>query len=129
MPLLILSNPYTLSLCTSFNTRHCATSHRSQYMTKFMLASKILLDGVRKKPLIFSFLKANNKPELEASVFLDWMRLEPQSMVWLPVLHRVSAAETAKHQAKCNICKECPIIGFRYLFLKNKHVAVCHQIC
>lgn len=42
------------------------------------------------------------------------MRLEPQSMVWLPVLHRVAAAETAKHQAKCNICKECPIIGFRY---------------
>lgn len=59
-------------------------------------------------------MKANNKPELEASVFLDWMRLEPQSMVWLPVLHRVAAAETAKHQAKCNICKECPIIGFRY---------------
>lgn len=57
--------------------------------------------------------QANNKPELEAAMFLDWMRLEPQSMVWLPVLHRVAAAETAKHQAKCNICKECPIIGFR----------------
>ena len=41
------------------------------------------------------------------------MRLEPQSRVWLPVLHRVAAAETAKHQAKCNICKECPIVGFR----------------
>uniref|UniRef100_A0A3P9PIU8 Dystrophin n=1 Tax=Poecilia reticulata TaxID=8081 RepID=A0A3P9PIU8_POERE len=60
------------------------------------------------------FQFANNKPELEASMFLDWMRLEPQSMVWLPVLHRVAAAETAKHQAKCNICKECPIIGFRW---------------
>ena len=59
-------------------------------------------------------LQANNKPEIEAALFLDWMRLEPQSMVWLPVLHRVAAAETAKHQAKCNICKECPIIGFRY---------------
>lgn len=61
-------------------------------------------------------LQANNKPEIEAALFLDWMRLEPQSMVWLPVLHRVAAAETAKHQAKCNICKECPIIGFRYKF-------------
>lgn len=60
-----------------------------------------------------SSCQANNKPELEAAMFLDWMRLEPQSMVWLPVLHRVAAAETAKHQAKCNICKECPIIGFR----------------
>lgn len=72
--------------------------------------------------------KASNKPELEASVFLDWMRLEPQSMVWLPVLHRVSAAETAKHQAKCNICKECPIIGFRYLFHKIIYVAIYYQV-
>lgn len=54
-----------------------------------------------------------NKVELEPRQFVDWMRLEPQSMVWLPVLHRVAAAETAKHQAKCNICKECPIVGFR----------------
>lgn len=65
--------------------------------------------------LFFLSTQANNKPEIEAALFLDWMRLEPQSMVWLPVLHRVAAAETAKHQAKCNICKECPIIGFRYL--------------
>lgn len=66
-------------------------------------------------------LQANNKPEIEAALFLDWMRLEPQSMVWLPVLHRVAAAETAKHQAKCNICKECPIIGFRYEEPPNCH--------
>lgn len=57
--------------------------------------------------------QVTNKVELEPRQFVDWMRLEPQSMVWLPVLHRVAAAETAKHQAKCNICKECPIVGFR----------------
>ncbi|KAL0169658.1 hypothetical protein M9458_034254, partial [Cirrhinus mrigala] len=50
---------------------------------------------------------------IELQQFVDWMHLEPQSMVWLPVLHRVAAAETAKHQAKCNICKECPMVGFR----------------
>ncbi|KAB0366364.1 hypothetical protein FD754_010520 [Muntiacus muntjak] len=55
------------------------------------------------------FQQNNNKPEISVKEFIDWMRLEPQSMVWLPVLHRVAAAETAKHQAKCNICKECPI--------------------
>ncbi|CAG5958703.1 unnamed protein product [Menidia menidia] len=70
---------------------------------------------------------ANNKPELEAAMFLDWMRLEPQSMVWLPVLHRVAAAETAKHQAKCNICKECPIIGFRYRSLKHFNYDICQS--
>ncbi|XP_071992022.1 dystrophin isoform X8 [Engystomops pustulosus] len=73
------------------------------------------------------FQYANNKPEIEAALFLDWMRLEPQSMVWLPVLHRVAAAETAKHQAKCNICKECPIIGFRYRSLKHFNYDICQS--
>uniref|UniRef100_A0A4W5K6T4 WW domain-containing protein n=1 Tax=Hucho hucho TaxID=62062 RepID=A0A4W5K6T4_9TELE len=58
------------------------------------------------------FQHVTSKVELEPRQFVDWMRLEPQSVVWLPVLHRVAAAETAKHQAKCNICKECPIVGF-----------------
>lgn len=62
---------------------------------------------------ILFFPQNHNKPEITVKQFIDWMRLEPQSMVWLPVLHRVAAAETAKHQAKCNICKECPIVGFR----------------
>ncbi|XP_058042481.1 dystrophin isoform X1 [Ahaetulla prasina] len=73
------------------------------------------------------FQFANNRPEIEAALFLDWMRLEPQSMVWLPVLHRVAAAETAKHQAKCNICKECPIIGFRYRSLKHFNYDICQS--
>ncbi|KAM4713319.1 utrophin isoform 5-T5 [Anableps anableps] len=73
------------------------------------------------------FQHVNNKVELEPRQFVDWMRLEPQSMVWLPVLHRVAAAETAKHQAKCNICKECPIVGFRYRSLKHFNYDVCQS--
>ncbi|XP_047663229.1 utrophin isoform X2 [Tachysurus fulvidraco] len=73
------------------------------------------------------FQHVTNKVELEPSHFVDWMRLEPQSMVWLPVLHRVAAAETAKHQAKCNICKECPIVGFRYRSLKHFNYDVCQS--
>ncbi|XP_054426045.1 utrophin isoform X3 [Pteronotus mesoamericanus] len=73
------------------------------------------------------FQQNNNKPEISVKEFIDWMRLEPQSMVWLPVLHRVAAAETAKHQAKCNICKECPIVGFRYRSLKHFNYDVCQS--
>uniref|UniRef100_A0AAY4EDH9 Utrophin n=1 Tax=Denticeps clupeoides TaxID=299321 RepID=A0AAY4EDH9_9TELE len=73
------------------------------------------------------FIHVTNKVELEPRQFVDWMRLEPQSMVWLPVLHRVAAAETAKHQAKCNICKECPIVGFRYRSLKHFNYDVCQS--
>ncbi|XP_073730912.1 utrophin isoform X3 [Misgurnus anguillicaudatus] len=73
------------------------------------------------------FQHGTNKVELEPGHFVDWMRLEPQSMVWLPVLHRVAAAETAKHQAKCNICKEFPIVGFRYRSLKHFNYDVCQS--
>uniref|UniRef100_A0AAZ3SDC6 Utrophin n=1 Tax=Oncorhynchus tshawytscha TaxID=74940 RepID=A0AAZ3SDC6_ONCTS len=73
------------------------------------------------------FQHVTNKVVLEPRQFVDWMRLEPQSVVWLPVLHRVAAAETAKHQAKCNICKECPIVGFRYRSLKHFNYDVCQS--
>ncbi|KAJ3587873.1 hypothetical protein NHX12_011468 [Muraenolepis orangiensis] len=71
---------------------------------------------------------APGKSAIEVSHFLEWMSLEPQSMVWLPVLHRVAAAESAKHQAKCHVCKQCPIKGFRYRSLKQFNVDIC-QTC
>uniref|UniRef100_A0A4W3HNV5 Utrophin n=1 Tax=Callorhinchus milii TaxID=7868 RepID=A0A4W3HNV5_CALMI len=73
------------------------------------------------------FQHAQNKTEIDVKLFVEWMRLEPQSVVWLPVLHRVAAAETAKHQAKCNICKECPIVGFRYRSLKHFNYDICQS--
>ncbi|TMS17665.1 Dystrophin-related protein 2 [Larimichthys crocea] len=74
------------------------------------------------------FRVALGKPAIEVSHFLEWMSLEPQSMVWLPVLHRVTAAESTKHQAKCYVCKQCPIKGFRYRSLKQFNVDIC-QTC
>lgn len=40
----------------------------------------------------------NQEITIEANHFLNWLQHEPQSLVWLPVLHRLAAAETAKHQ-------------------------------
>jgi len=57
-----------------------------------------------------------DKEQIEVAQFLTWVQQEPQSLVWLPVLHRLAASEGARHQAKCNICKEYPILGFRYVF-------------
>uniref|UniRef100_A0A8C1F8Q6 Dystrophin related protein 2 n=3 Tax=Cyprinus carpio TaxID=7962 RepID=A0A8C1F8Q6_CYPCA len=74
------------------------------------------------------FRMAPGKSAIEVSHFLEWMSLEPQSVVWLPVLHRVTVAETAKHQARCYICKQCPIKGFRYRSLKQFNVDIC-QTC
>ncbi|XP_056126267.1 dystrophin-related protein 2 isoform X3 [Rhinichthys klamathensis goyatoka] len=74
------------------------------------------------------FRMAPGKSAIEVSHFLEWMILEPQSVVWLPVLHRVTVAETAMHQARCYICKQCPIKGFRYRSLKQFNVDIC-QTC
>lgn len=73
--------------------------------------------------------QAPGKPAIEVSHFLEWMSLEPQSIVWLPVLHRVTAAESTKHQAKCYICKQCPIKGFRWASLRcgRRPAAACQM--
>ncbi|XP_071053015.1 dystrophin isoform X3 [Onthophagus taurus] len=68
------------------------------------------------------------REDLEVTHFLAWLKQEPQSLVWLPVLHRLAAAETAKHQAKCNACKQYPIIGLRYRCLKCFNFDMC-QAC
>ncbi len=74
----------------------------------------------------FEYAKVTS--EISLNHFLEWLKLEPQSIVWLPVLHRLAAAETARHDAKCSICKEYPIVGFRYRSLKHFNFDVC-QTC
>merc|ERR1719510_2457246 len=59
--------------------------------------------------------------------FLQWLQKEPQSMVWLPVLHRLGAAEMATHNTKCRACKSYPIVGFRYHCLKCFNFDLCHN--
>ncbi|XP_076373889.1 LOW QUALITY PROTEIN: dystrophin-like [Tachypleus tridentatus] len=73
------------------------------------------------------FEKGGKKKEIQVIHFLAWLQQEPQSLVWLPVLHRLAAAETAKHQAKCNICKQYPIVGFRYRCLKCFNFDICQS--
>ncbi|XP_014162056.1 dystrophin-related protein 2 [Geospiza fortis] len=74
------------------------------------------------------FRFSNGKSAIEVSQFLEWANLEPQSMVWLAVLHRVTMAEQVKHQTKCSVCRQCPIKGFRYRSLKQFNVDIC-QTC
>lgn len=59
--------------------------------------------------------------------FLDWMIDEPQTLVWLPTLHRLAMSETVKHEGKCNICKMFPIVGFRYRCLKCFNFDMCQN--
>ncbi|VDD91132.1 unnamed protein product [Enterobius vermicularis] len=59
--------------------------------------------------------------------FLLWLKKEPQTIVWLPVMHRLASAEFAKHQAKCNVCKMYPITGLRYRCLRCFNFDICQN--
>lgn len=37
-------------------------------------------------------------PTILIDGFLSWLKMEPQSFVWLPVMHRLASSEFAKHQ-------------------------------
>ena len=67
------------------------------------------------------------REEVDVKLYLAWLKAEPQALVWLPVLHRLSAAEAAKHNAKCGVCKRVPITGFRYHCLKCFNFDLCHN--
>lgn len=45
-------------------------------------------------------IDSNQELTIELHHFLAWLQHEPQSLVWLPVLHRLAAAESAKHQVR-----------------------------
>uniref|UniRef100_UPI00398EAAD7 dystrophin-related protein 2 n=1 Tax=Pristiophorus japonicus TaxID=55135 RepID=UPI00398EAAD7 len=114
------------SLC---DQRHLSLLLHEAIQIPRQLGEVAAFGGSNVEPSVRScFRFVNEKPVIEATHFLEWMRLEPQSMVWLPVLHRLVTAEAAKHQAKCHICKQCPIKGFRYRSLKQFNVDIC-QTC
>lgn len=117
----------------SFSRKGSSPSFSSHYASTFPVSCLYLDCLPHRAPLSLPspavLAQAPGKPAIEVSHFLEWMSLEPQSMVWLPVLHRVTAAESTKHQAKCYICKQCPIKGFRWAPLCCGHrPAACCQI-
>ena len=61
------------------------------------------------------------------SDFLKWASLEPQSIVWLPVLHRFISAQNSQHNVRCVCCKQDGFNGFRYRSLKRFNHDLCHQ--
>ncbi|XP_051578096.1 utrophin-like isoform X3 [Myxocyprinus asiaticus] len=109
--------------------RQLASLLHNSIQIPHQLGEAAAFGGSNMEPSVRScFQHVGSEDFIELQQFVDWMHLEPQSMVWLPVLHRVVAAETAKHQAKCNICKECPMVGFRYRSLMHFNYNVC-QMC
>ena len=88
-----------------------------------------LFGGSNIEPSVRSCLqKSTTKPQNQVNLaeFMDWLSEEPQSLVWLPVLHRLASAETATHDVRCKICRIDPIVGFRYHCRKCFNLDICH---
>ncbi|CAF3273597.1 unnamed protein product [Rotaria socialis] len=65
---------------------------------------------------------------IREDIFVNWMSREPQTLVWLPTLHRLIATETVRHEAQCDTCKAYPVIGMRYRCLRCFNYDLC-QTC
>ncbi|XP_065834328.1 dystrophin-like isoform X2 [Oscarella lobularis] len=82
-------------------------------------------------PIVQScFDYARARPGIEQvtyNQFTAWLLAEPQAIVWLPTMHRLSAAESVKHDVKCNECKTYPMVGFRFRSMKHLNLDLCQS--
>lgn len=111
--------PDLLSCLADSKTGQINESQLSLLLSNCILIPKQLgelssFGGANIEPSVASCLEqSNGRGTVDSRQFLDWLALEPQSMVWIPVYHRLATSESCKHQAKCNLCKAHPIIGLR----------------
>lgn len=129
-----LKDKYIYLFCqVSYQTGFANESVMNEFIKGFMkipwqLGEADVFGGTNPGPSVLNcFELFQNRPEIDASQFIDWMKLEPQTIVWLPVLHRIIAAENVSHPAVCAICKECPIVGLRYRSLRHFRYDVCQS--
>ena len=64
---------------------------------------------------------------LSLDEFTQWALMEPQSLVWIPTLHRVAAIERTKHSVKCGLCRAYPIQGFNFRCQKCANLNICQS--
>ncbi|VDP77982.1 unnamed protein product [Echinostoma caproni] len=73
----------------------------------------------------------NSSPYRSQSIpvrhFLTWLRFGPQTIMWLPLLHRVLLAEQMVHPVRCGVCQSHPIVGLRYRCLRCLNFDLCQQ--
>ncbi|KAI6174423.1 Zinc finger, ZZ type [Aphelenchoides besseyi] len=77
---------------------------------------------------VTAFLSTNPPSTLTEIQFIDWIKQDPQTLVWLRVMNRLMASEFAKHNASCAACKANPIVGIRFRCLNCFNVDLC-QTC
>ncbi|WAR22759.1 DMDD-like protein [Mya arenaria] len=52
-----------------------------------------------------ALMKGTDSGGVTEDVFYRWLQREPQTVVWLPTLHRIMATQHVVHNVKCSVCK------------------------
>jgi len=68
-----------------------------------------------------------DKPHIQAAEFIDWMLLEPKSLSWLPVLHRLIVTKDLQHPSRCSVCRNSPVVGLLYRCLSRFNHDICQK--
>ncbi|GFU40850.1 utrophin [Nephila pilipes] len=68
-----------------------------------------------------------SKGKITFKKFQKWLLLEPQTLVWISTLHRISASETTHHFISCDYCRVNPVIGLRYRCLQCVNYNLCQN--
>ncbi|XP_026218787.1 dystrotelin [Anabas testudineus] len=67
-------------------------------------------------------------PTVGVEHVLLWLQSNPQLLLWLPALYRLSITQNICHTVRCHTCKTFPITGLRFRCMKCVNVHVC-QCC
>ncbi|XP_026678218.1 dystrobrevin beta isoform X1 [Diaphorina citri] len=61
--------------------------------------------------------------------FMDTMMSEPgpACLIWLPLLHRLTAVESTSHPIACDACGRANFVGFRYRCAKCGNFQMCQE--
>jgi len=102
---------WTTFIKLAFSATLSSAYHFSLAKAVCYLFSVYTYSTVYVRPCVFA--KVGNRMQVEVSDFVEWMKLEPQSVVWIPVMHRLAGAEAAEHNSRCAVCRTAPIVGIR----------------
>ncbi|XP_055950292.1 dystrotelin-like isoform X1 [Argiope bruennichi] len=68
-----------------------------------------------------------SKGKITLKKFQKWLLLEPQTLVWISTLHRISSSETTQHFVSCDYCRINPVVGLRYRCLQCINYNLCQN--
>ncbi|KAF2897378.1 hypothetical protein ILUMI_08792 [Ignelater luminosus] len=123
---------FIFNLCADHN--NCITRLKLQMiLTKFANVAAYLHEDVNFGHHLINVAIDhcfNNSPGLvgvSESSFTAWLENSPQLLSWIPTLHRMKAAESVVHAAKCSVCKASPLLGLRYRCVKCSSYTQCQH--